>query len=256
MADGPLHSRRRGAEALGHRRVQHLGHRVDDLHVVHRDDDGLPEVLIALDVGRDADLVDDGGDRVLQRVEPQLRGGRVLEDAPHPLHQGGGLAGLGQVVAHAQLFRVGQGLFPAESGNDDGLGHGSLPILQRLEQAQPVQARQGHVQQQQVRFPFLDQVQRLPAVPGGSRPGELTGLLNGLLQHRAEFLTGIRQKHSPSMIHVHSKPFLPDRLSERPDTLSSFSIKYHKFPCFSRWDYKKYEFFFDNILVSQCKPHI
>mgnify|MGYP006990139442 CR=1 FL=1 len=59
----------------------------------YRDHDGLPEVLIALDVGRDADFVDDGGDGVFQRVEPQLGGRGVREDAPHPLQQGAVRAG-------------------------------------------------------------------------------------------------------------------------------------------------------------------
>ena len=40
--------------------IQHLGDGVDHIHVVHRDHDGLPQILIALDVSRDADLMDHG----------------------------------------------------------------------------------------------------------------------------------------------------------------------------------------------------
>ena len=176
-------------------------------------------------MGRDADLVDDSGDGVPQGVDPQVRGCGALEDAVHPLHQGAWLAGLGQIVTHAQLFRVRQGLVPAKGGDNDGLGIRALLVLQRLEKAQPVQPRQGYIHQQEVRPPLLDEPQGLPSVSGGSRHGKLTSLFNGLLQHCAEFLVGIRQKHSPLMIHDDSKPFLLDRLSERPDTLSSFSIK-------------------------------
>ena len=55
VSDGTLYSGRRGIEGLGHLRVQHLGDGVDHIHIVDRDDDGFPQVLIALDMGRDAD---------------------------------------------------------------------------------------------------------------------------------------------------------------------------------------------------------
>ena len=57
VPDCPLHSGRRGAEGLRHLGVQDLGDGIDHVHVVHRDDDGLPQILVALDVGRDADGV-------------------------------------------------------------------------------------------------------------------------------------------------------------------------------------------------------
>ena len=72
MADGPLHPGGGGAEPLGHLGVEDLGHRVDDLHVVHGDEDGLPKILVALDMGGDAHLVDDGGDQGLQTVGAAL----------------------------------------------------------------------------------------------------------------------------------------------------------------------------------------
>lgn len=57
VADGPLHSGRRGLEGLGHLGIQDFCNGVDHIHVVHRDDNGLPQVLIALDVGGNADGV-------------------------------------------------------------------------------------------------------------------------------------------------------------------------------------------------------
>lgn len=42
VADGPFHPAGRGAEGLGYLGVQHLGDGVDHVHVVHRNDDGLP----------------------------------------------------------------------------------------------------------------------------------------------------------------------------------------------------------------------
>ena len=53
MADGALHPAGGGAVALGNFRVQALGHRVDILRLVHREQDGVPQKLVTLDVGGD-----------------------------------------------------------------------------------------------------------------------------------------------------------------------------------------------------------
>ena len=53
MADGALHPAGGGAVALGDLRVQALGHRVDILRLVHREQNGVPQKLVTLDVGRD-----------------------------------------------------------------------------------------------------------------------------------------------------------------------------------------------------------
>ena len=53
MADGALHPAGGGAVALGDFRVQALGHRVDILRLVHREQDGVPQKLVTLDVGGD-----------------------------------------------------------------------------------------------------------------------------------------------------------------------------------------------------------
>ena len=58
MPDGPFYPGGRGLEGLGHLRIEHLGDGIDDIHVIDGDDDGLPQVLIALDVGRHADFMD------------------------------------------------------------------------------------------------------------------------------------------------------------------------------------------------------
>ena len=57
VADGPLHSGRGGAEVLGYLGVEHLGDGVDHIHVIDGDDNGLPQILVALDMRRDADGV-------------------------------------------------------------------------------------------------------------------------------------------------------------------------------------------------------
>ena len=57
MTDGPLYPGWGGAEGFGYLRVEDLCDGVDHDHVVDGDDDGLPQVLVALDVGGDTDGV-------------------------------------------------------------------------------------------------------------------------------------------------------------------------------------------------------
>ena len=53
VADGALHPAGGGAVFLGDFRVQALGHSVDVLRLVHGEQDGIPQELVALDMGRD-----------------------------------------------------------------------------------------------------------------------------------------------------------------------------------------------------------
>ena len=59
MADGALHAAGSGTVFLGDFRVEAFGHSVDVLRLVHGEQDGIPQELVALDVGGDADLVQD-----------------------------------------------------------------------------------------------------------------------------------------------------------------------------------------------------
>ena len=54
VADGALHTAGGGAVFLGDFRVQTLGHGVDILRLVHGEQDGIPQELVALDMGGDA----------------------------------------------------------------------------------------------------------------------------------------------------------------------------------------------------------
>ena len=51
VADGALHPAGGGAVFLGDFRVQALGHSVDVLRLVHGEQDGIPQELVALDMG-------------------------------------------------------------------------------------------------------------------------------------------------------------------------------------------------------------
>ena len=51
VADGALHPAGGGAVFLGDFRVEALGHSVDILRLVHGEQDGIPQELVALDMG-------------------------------------------------------------------------------------------------------------------------------------------------------------------------------------------------------------
>ena len=51
VTDGALHPAGGGAVFLGDFRVQTLGHGVDVLRLVHGEQDGIPQELVALDMG-------------------------------------------------------------------------------------------------------------------------------------------------------------------------------------------------------------
>ena len=53
VADGALHPAGGGAVFLGDFRVQALGHGVDIFRLVHGEQDGIPQELVALDMGGD-----------------------------------------------------------------------------------------------------------------------------------------------------------------------------------------------------------
>ena len=53
VADGALHPAGGGAVFLGDLRVKTLGHGVDILRLVHGEQDGIPQELVALDVSGD-----------------------------------------------------------------------------------------------------------------------------------------------------------------------------------------------------------
>ena len=58
-ADSPLHTAWRSMVTLGYFRVEHLCDGVDNLHVLYGNHDSLSDVLVPLNVRRDANFMDD-----------------------------------------------------------------------------------------------------------------------------------------------------------------------------------------------------
>ena len=123
MADGALDAGRGGAEALGDLGVEDLGDGVDHVHVLDGEDDGLAQVLVTLDVGGHADLVDDVGDdglqvrvvvaalRALAEVHTHARGaGQIEAQLADAADEGLHVAGLGDEIVRAAVGALGDDL--------------------------------------------------------------------------------------------------------------------------------------------------
>lgn len=110
VADGALDARGRRGERLGHLRIEHLGDGVDNIHVIDGNQDRLPEILIALDVRRDADLMNDRGDHGLDvGVALCCDGGfarnGALADLVETLHDGTAAAWFQHDILHAERHK-------------------------------------------------------------------------------------------------------------------------------------------------------
>ena len=116
-----------GLEGFCYLGIQYLGDGIDHVHVSHGDDDGFPQILVALDVGGDTDLMDDAGDHGLDvGLTPGTEGGLPLAlatpDLLQPLYQSGHVTGLDHQIAHAQISGCGGYKIRNETGCSKGDG--------------------------------------------------------------------------------------------------------------------------------------
>ena len=223
MADGTLHPAGCGTEPLGDLRVQHLRYGIDHVHVLHGDDNGLPQVLVALDVGRHADLVDDGGDHALQlrRRLPLLR---RRHSPAHMLHQRAFAHRLGQEDICSHAHRLRHHPVVVERRQHDG-ARPLLPLPELAQHAHAVQHRQHGVQQQDLRMRLLHQCQHLSAVSRLAHDLKLACALQRLPQQQPEIRTGIRQQYANFCLHVSSPvPFLDSHWSLRFMSIQHLSV--------------------------------
>ena len=108
MANGTLHAGGGSAVMLGNRGIKNLGNGIDDLVVLDHHDDGTAEILITLDMCRNADLVNDLGDlRLKIAVVPQGHishaGLALLADAADTVAQGAVIQRREHTVHRARL---------------------------------------------------------------------------------------------------------------------------------------------------------
>ena len=208
MADGPLHPGRCGGKPLGNFGIEYFRHGVDDIHIIHGNHDGLPQILIPLDMGRHADLVNDRRHQVFQGYTAVHRSrGRHGKHCVHPVQQRVHRAGLGHEIAHAQLPGLGENLIGTKGREQDHPGLLTSLSPQLTQRVHAVQLRKCHVHHHQIRFVLMDQLLDLCAAAGYGSHIKLSRLFNGFPQHAAEFLVGIRQQNRFSVLHIVPCPF-------------------------------------------------
>ena len=211
VADGALHARGRGGKRLGDLRIQNLGDGIDDIHIVHGDHDRLAQVLIALDVRRNADLVDDGRDH---RLHVDLRALLRRE-----LHLPVELDDLGQMVCHRlKIARLRHEILHAElcRAHADVLRHVAaederqrrlFQLLRPAEDRKPVQPRQHQVEHQHVRVLALQKLHRRLAVVRHARDVKCAALLERAAQVFTKFFVAVGNQDLNTIFHI-SKPLL------------------------------------------------
>ena len=124
MADGPLYPAGGGAVFLGDLRVQALGDGVDVLRLVHGEQDGIPQELVAFDVGRDADLMQNVRDLQLVAVhagrdKPLLV---AVGDFEHPAGKDILVEGFDKVVGEALIQQLLDHFLALEGTGDEKRG--------------------------------------------------------------------------------------------------------------------------------------
>ena len=206
VANGPLYPAWGGLEGFGHLGVEDLGDGVDDIHIVHRQDDGLSEVLVALDMGGNADLVNDVRDHALNAgpVHPAGRGipgALPSPDLLHALHQDIHIAGLEHEVANPQAgCRCGNII--RHKGRSRQGHRLSVQIADGFQHTDAILLAEHQVQYQHLGLPLIDQPDGLLSIARRPHYLEAVRTLQGRRQSGTKFLRTIRNQHGCLMIHT------------------------------------------------------
>ena len=204
VADGPLHPAGGGVVPLGDVRVQALGHGVDILGVLHGHQDGLPQVLVALDVGRHADLVQDLGDGHLVAVGGgkgvlARRAGRGFQ---HTADQHALLKGLDKIIGETGVQQFLDHFLALECAGDKKGGVQLAGGVVALLDGQRVQPRHKGIQQNHVGPDRQHLLQHFGAVL--FHHGHVhTLLLQRFTAARRDIRPGVRHQKS-NFIHLRS----------------------------------------------------
>ena len=234
MPDGALDARGRGVELARDLGIEHLGHGVDDVHVVDGQQNRLAQVLVALDVRGHADLVDDVGDDALERGL-RLRRSELRTRAAGALARPGRLADalheqrrvkrLLHEVRRAELRTLHQHLFVADRGGDDHAGR-CVFRPQMRQQGQAVQIRQHEVEHHDVGLEFGDEFFRAQPIVRLGDQFHVRLLADGLGIGRAVLFAGISQQNTDFRFH--------NILLRKNSGLRSALCQIARFPCLAR----------------------
>ena len=216
MADGALDAARRRGEFLCDLRIEHLCHGVDGVHVVDRENDRFAQILIALNVRRDADLVDDIGDDALKRDIVRLRFRRGCRRAPaagdgkrlparlcalaQPLHQLRGVARLGHEIRRAEIGALGNDMRVHKPGENE---HRRRRFLfgELAQHAHSVEPWLYQLQQHNVRMQRFDLCERVRSVGGCTRCFHVCFVRKQVLHQQLKILVRVGDQHSDFGFH-------------------------------------------------------
>ena len=155
MADGTLHAAGGGHVALGNLRIKAFCDGIDVAVVRDGQQDGIAQELIALDVGRHTDLVQDLGDRQLVTVERgKLWAGCVACGLQHTADQHGLVKRLDEEERKSAVQQLLLDLLALEGpGNEEGrAGAAGVLSLVALLYSDGVQVRHKGIQQHSLRM--------------------------------------------------------------------------------------------------------
>ena len=221
-------------ELLGNTGIHDLGDRADRLHVADCHHDGLSQILIALDVGRDADLMDDLGHAQLKVQVAwglgRLDARRLPGQAPLADTAGQHLCAdrLAQEMAHAQAAALGRSRV-AGKGRHHKNAHLVPVVNQAVHNAQPVQLGQHQVDEQQVGRQLAHLVQRGQPVPRRSDNLDAVLRLQSARKRRAEVLVSVRNYYPNVPFHVVTH-CLPDKIFCLLCAFALFCCRFHAAP--------------------------
>ena len=168
MADGSFHSGRRSLECFRHLWVQYLRNGIDHIHIINSNDNGFSQILIALDVRRHTDLMDDIRNHSLDAglIAPAQRQNGLFRGITHflqPLYHGCCITGLQHQIPNAQVCSSGCHKFRDKSGCSQ-YRRSMLHRHQRLQYTDAVPFGQHHIQHQHLRPQFRQSTQRLLSI--------------------------------------------------------------------------------------------
>ena len=173
MADRALHFAGAGAEVLGDAGVQFLRNAVDHIRLLDDQLDAVAQILIALDVRRDADGQEQAAQALVQALDVDGRGrggggqqaGAAVGQFANVVEQVLGLEGLDHVELRAQFDGAGDKVVAAQGAgdNDARAGH-DLLAAQFLQQHVAVHHGHYNVGYQNVKTSFMQLLQGIHAV--------------------------------------------------------------------------------------------
>ena len=221
MANRAFHLAGRRAEAVGNAGIKLLGDAPHQLRVIHHHAHRLAQILIALDVRRDADRQKQVRDALLQRLAARFAAlllnhlradGFGAQALPrrliHALGEHHKIKRLDHIIVHAEIHRAGNEIVaPQRRQRDHARLLGQLHRLKPFQNGVTVHLRHNQIADQNIRLTLRHQPQRFHAVARRADHFNAVLLLQILRDHIPELYIVVRNDHT-YRIHVRHPPVI------------------------------------------------